>query len=129
MTRYADNAHRDDDIYSVVLKNYYEGDERDANFYSKEWAIESLRPYLEIEYVDSKYSGGMGEANDPYVIVSAGDLNDIANRLEDYDQSFVLVNDINLSEYTGSEFQCSSRTGPGYDGIYSTEPVKWDFRH
>ncbi|MHC4212593.1 MAG: DNRLRE domain-containing protein [Planctomycetota bacterium] len=118
VTRFADNAHRDDGIYSVVLKNYSESSERYANFYSKECATESLRPFLEIEYVDSKYSGGMGEPNDPYIIATAADLNDIANHMEDYDQSFILANDIDLSEYTGSEFNIIGDGDFSFKGVF-----------
>jgi len=50
------------------------------------------------------YSGGTGEPNDPYRIATAEDLNDIGNHTEDFDKHFVLVNDINLADYTGTQF-------------------------
>jgi hypothetical protein len=51
-----------------------------------------------------KYSGGTGEPNDPYRIATPADLTDIANHIEDYNKCFVMVNDINLADYTGTEF-------------------------
>jgi hypothetical protein len=50
------------------------------------------------------YSGGTGEPNDPYRIATANDLNDIGNHIEDFNKCFVMVDDINLAEYTGTQF-------------------------
>ncbi|MHC4388539.1 MAG: hypothetical protein ACYSX1_08015, partial [Planctomycetota bacterium] len=52
----------------------------------------------------AKYSGGAGEPNDPYRVATPNDLNDIGNHPNDWDAHFVLVNDINLAEYTGTQF-------------------------
>jgi hypothetical protein len=54
--------------------------------------------------VQAKYSGGTGEPNNPYRIATAEDLNDIGNHVEDFNKCFVMVNDVNLSEYIGTEF-------------------------
>jgi hypothetical protein len=51
-----------------------------------------------------RYSGGTGEPNDPYRIVTPQDLNDIGNYEEDWHKHFVLVNDVNLAQYTGTQF-------------------------
>jgi len=53
----------------------------------------------------SAYSGGIGEPNDPYRIVTPQDLNDIGNHEEDWDKHFILVNDVNLAEYTCTQFK------------------------
>jgi hypothetical protein len=52
----------------------------------------------------AKYSGGTGEPNAPYRIATPNDLNDIGNHIEDFNKSFVMVNDINLAEYSGKQF-------------------------
>jgi hypothetical protein len=52
----------------------------------------------------ARYSGGTGEPNDPYRIGTPNDLNDIGNHLEDFNKCFVMVNDINLAAYTGTQF-------------------------
>ena len=52
----------------------------------------------------AKYSGGTGEANEPYRIATAADLNDIGNHVEDFNKCFVMVSDINLAQYTGAQF-------------------------
>jgi hypothetical protein len=54
---------------------------------------------------DAKYSGGTGEPDDPYRIASAEDLNDIGNHEEDWNKHFILVNDVNLAQYTGTQFK------------------------
>lgn len=48
----------------------------------------------------AKYSGGTGEPNSPYRIETPNDLNDIGNHVEDFNDCFVLVNDINMAGYT-----------------------------
>lgn len=53
---------------------------------------------------EAKYSGGTGEPNNPYRISTPNDLNDIGNHPNDWDKHFVMVNDINLAAYTGTQF-------------------------
>jgi len=52
----------------------------------------------------ARYSGGSGEPNNPYRIATAEDLNDIGNHVEDFNKSFVMVNDVDLAHYTGTQF-------------------------
>jgi hypothetical protein len=52
----------------------------------------------------AKYSGGTGEPNNPYRIETPNDLNDIGNHVEDFNKCFVMVNDVNLAAYTGTQF-------------------------
>jgi len=61
------------------------------------------------------YSGGTGEPNDPYRIITPEDLNDIANQEEDWDKHFILVNDVNLADYTGMQFKIIGRWIYYYD--------------
>jgi hypothetical protein len=83
-----------------------------------------------------KYSGGSGEPNDPYRIATAEDLNDIGNYEEDWDKHFVLVNDVNLAEYTGTQFNIIGRWIDWHDpnnkpfvGVFDGNDCKiWNFR-
>jgi hypothetical protein len=59
--------------------------------------------------VEAKYSGGTGEPNNPYRIATAEDLNNIGNYEEDWDKHFVLVNDVNVAQYTGTQFKIIGR--------------------
>lgn len=65
---------------------------------------------------DAKYSGGTGDPSDPYQIATPEDLNDIGNHLEDFDKHFILVNDVNLSQYTGTQFNIIGTFTGVFDG-------------
>ncbi|MHC4693745.1 MAG: GLUG motif-containing protein [Planctomycetota bacterium] len=51
-----------------------------------------------------KYGGGTGEPNDPYLICDANQMNAIGADADDWDKHFKLMADIDLSDYTGTEF-------------------------
>jgi len=46
------------------------------------------------------YSGGSGDANDPFQVATAQDLIALGETSEDYDKHFILTTDIDLSGYT-----------------------------
>jgi len=50
------------------------------------------------------YSGGDGSVENPYRIATAADMNEIGANSDDWDAHFVMVNDVNLSDYTGTQF-------------------------
>ncbi len=58
-----------------------------------------------------KYGGGSGTAEDPYQIWTAGEMNAIGADSNDWDKHFKLMADIDLSSYTGTEFNI---IGTGY---------------
>ncbi len=64
------------------------------------------------------YSGGTGEPNDPYRIATANDLNDIGNHIEDLNKHFVMVNDINLADYSGAQFNIIGNDGNAFTGVF-----------
>ncbi|MHC4207868.1 MAG: GLUG motif-containing protein, partial [Planctomycetota bacterium] len=49
---------------------------------------------------DSNYGGGTGEPNDPYLILTAGQLNAIGAEPNDWDKHFKLMANIDLSDYS-----------------------------
>ena len=51
-----------------------------------------------------KYGGGTGEPNDPYLIYTAEQMNTIGAEPNDWDKHFKLMADIDLSSYTGTDF-------------------------
>ncbi len=55
------------------------------------------------------YGGGTGEPNDPYLIYDANQLNTIGANPVDWDKHFKLMADIDLSDYTGTEFNIIGR--------------------
>ncbi len=66
-----------------------------------------------------KYSGGTGEPNDPFLISTPDDLNSIGLNSSDWDKNFLMINDIDLSGYSGNQFNTI--------GIYDTAPFSGVF--
>lgn len=62
-----------------------------------------------------KYSGGTGEPNKPYIISTAADMNEIGTHTEDWGSSFLLAEDINLSDFSGTQFNV---IGTDYDNPF-----------
>ena len=51
-----------------------------------------------------RYSGGSGTAEDPYLIYTAAQMNEIGANPADWNKHFKLMADIDLSSYTGTQF-------------------------
>jgi len=51
-----------------------------------------------------KYGGGNGTEQEPYQIHTAQHLNKIGPSIDDWDKHFILMNDIDLSDFVGTEF-------------------------
>jgi len=66
--------------------------------------------------INAPYAGGTGTESDPYTICSAAQLNEIGNHPEDWDKHFQLVSHINLSDYTGTDFNI---IGDNIHGVFS----------
>jgi hypothetical protein len=54
--------------------------------------------------VEAKYGGGTGEPNNPYLIYTSEQMNAIGADVNDWGSHFLLTNDINLAEFTGTQF-------------------------
>lgn len=52
----------------------------------------------------AKYGGSTGEPNDPYLIYTAEQMNTIGVNYGDWNKHFKLMADIDLSDYTGTDF-------------------------
>ena len=68
----------------------------------KSWADVSVGRQDILQRV--KYGGGTGESSDPYLICTPEQMNAIGLNEDDWDKHFVLAADIDLSAYTGTEF-------------------------
>ncbi|MHC4695099.1 MAG: GLUG motif-containing protein [Planctomycetota bacterium] len=68
--------------------------------------------------VQAKYGGGTGEPNDPYLIYTAEQMNEIGldGNWGDRDKCFRLMADIDLSSYTGTEFNLIMMFTGVFDG-------------
>jgi len=71
------------------------------------------------------YGGGSGTPEDPYQVLTAGQLNAIGAQPQDWDKHFKLMADIDLSGYRGTEFNRIGTPDEGpftgtFDGNYRT---------
>jgi len=67
----------------------------------------------------AKYGGGTGEPNDPYLIATAQHLNDIDNHPEDLDKNFLVIADIDLSQFVGTQFNIIGKDrGEPFKGVF-----------
>jgi len=64
------------------------------------------------------YSGGTGEPNDPYIIATAEDMNEIGTHSSDWNKHFLLIADINLADYTGTQFNIIGNEGSPFTGVF-----------
>jgi len=77
---------------------------------------------------NAKYSGGTGDPNYPYKIATPKDLNDIGNHLEDFNKHFILTNDVNLAQYTGTHFNIIGNSTTNFTGVFDGNDHRvWSF--
>jgi hypothetical protein len=69
------------------------------------WAIPSLAATLFLSFpAYAQYGGGTGEPNDPYLIYTAEQMNEIGLHQEDWGKHFKLMADIDLGSFTGTSY-------------------------
>ncbi len=66
----------------------------------------------------AQYGGGSGEPNDPYLIYTAEQLNEIGLHEDDWDKHFKLMADIDLSGYTGTNFNIIGSLYGSFGGVF-----------
>jgi len=64
------------------------------------------------------YSGGFGISGAPYLIATPNDMNAIGAHPEDWDKHFKLMNDIDLSAYTGQQFNIIGTYEERFNGTF-----------
>jgi len=68
--------------------------------------------------IGQKYGGGAGTAENPYLIYTPEDMNAIGSDGNDWDKCFKLMNDIDLNDYTGTEFKTIGNGDKPFAGIF-----------
>lgn len=67
----------------------------------------------------AEYGGGAGEPNDPYLIYTAEQMNEIGADPNDWDKHFKLMADINLGRYSGTDFNIvGESTSNAFNGVF-----------
>ena len=66
----------------------------------------------------AKYGDGTGEPNDPYLIYDANHMNAIGADTNDWDKHFKLMADIDLSGYTGADFNIIGNDTTPFTGVF-----------
>ncbi|HUV42061.1 MAG TPA: GLUG motif-containing protein [Sedimentisphaerales bacterium] len=65
------------------------------------------------------YSGGSGTEADPYLISTAEDMQSIGANPGDWDRDFLLTADIDLSAYTGKQFNIIGSKSTPFTGVFN----------
>jgi predicted outer membrane repeat protein len=69
--------------------------------------------------INAKYGGGSGTADDPYLIYTAEQMNTVGVEPNDWDKQFKLMADIDLSVYTGTDFNIiGNGLLPAFSGVF-----------
>jgi hypothetical protein len=67
----------------------------------------------------AQYGGGSGTADDPYLIYTAEQMNTVGVEPNDWDKQFKLMADIDLSVYTGTDFNIiGNGLLPAFSGVF-----------
>ena len=89
---------------------------------SRVWRIIPLliTVYILSVVARAQYGGGTGEPDDPYQIWTSEQMNQIGANSRDWHKNFILMNDIDLSTYTGRTFNIiGSSYGHPFNGIFN----------
>lgn len=74
--------------------------------------------FLFSRQAQAKYGGGTGEPNEPYLIYTAEQMNEIGLHEEDWEKHFKLMADIDLSSYTGTSFNLIGTSHNPFWGVF-----------
>ena len=81
----------------------------------------------------AQYGGGSGEPNNPYLIYTAKQMNEIGLHEEDWDRHFKLMADIDLAAYTGTDFNIigyyvRNRDKIAFTGVFDGNSINREVR-
>jgi len=88
------------------------------DFVTPVWTICEGRDYPQLYRNYFKYGGGKGTVDDPYQIATPCQMQQIGAELGDWDKNFILVADINLSDYTGTQFNIIGSSSSPFTGVF-----------
>ncbi len=71
-----------------------------------------------IPSTQARIYGGAGTEPAPFIISTAAEMNDIGNNPNDWDDYFILTADIDLSAYTGTQFNIIGNSSTNFSGVF-----------
>jgi hypothetical protein len=71
---------------------------------------------LAVPPAQAQYGGGTGEPNDPYLVCTPQQMNAIGANPDDWSKHFELMADIDLTTFTGNQFNIIKRFTGTFDG-------------
>ncbi len=66
----------------------------------------------------AQYGGGSGTTDDPYQIWTAEQMNAVGTEPNDWDRHFILMDDVDLSAYTGRRFNIIGSEAKAFSGVF-----------
>ncbi len=97
---------------AIGANKYFKGLMDDVRIYDRALSVD------EIQALQIKYDGGTGEPNDPYQIRTPEQMQAIGATPEDWDKCFKLMADIDLGEYTGTQFNIIGNGTTAFTGVF-----------
>ncbi|UCF44158.1 MAG: hypothetical protein JSV99_04365 [Planctomycetota bacterium] len=91
------------------------------DFTTPVWTIDEGIDYPRLWWEETqpvKYGGGSGDANDPYLIYTARQMNAIGAEPNDWGAHFKLMADIDLSVYPGTSFNIIGNSITKFTGVF-----------
>jgi len=74
---------------------------------------------------EAEYGGGAGEPDDPYLIYTSEQMNEIGANPKDWDKHFKLMADIDLSNYPGTDFNIIGKSrSSAFSGVFDGNSKK-----
>lgn len=93
-----------------------------VDFYPEQRTYENLvQNQSDQDYTSftTKYAGGSGTADDPYLIYTSGQLNTIGADANDWDKHFRLMADIDVAGYSGTSFNIIGDDTLAFTGVFN----------
>ncbi|MDH4203108.1 MAG: DNRLRE domain-containing protein [Phycisphaerae bacterium] len=119
VTDYADDeyvSYQDDFITIAIAKAYSSPSGTRASFWSKDVGVSDWAPKLVIQY-EPIFGGGTGERSDPYQIKTGEHMNTIGLYNNRWNKHYKLMNDISLSDYSGTSYNIIGRSKYTTNGL------------
>ncbi|MGD8500631.1 MAG: GLUG motif-containing protein [Phycisphaerales bacterium] len=123
--RHSEQREESHDLHAGQSVHYSQGD-------NSVTASKSIRPLLVLLAIclfgrpaEAEYGGGTGQPDDPYLIYTAEQMNEIGANWKDWDKHFKLMADIDLSTYAGTDFNIIGRSRMNaFSGVFDGNSKK-----